>query len=119
MPTRRISLNSSAGTVRRVPRYSRSTVAMMRRARPSRWRAAGFRNGTDLSSERHDGQAVTCDDFIAAPEDANEADCTQFKGCYSQAGTPVVQVDGRDDTASLTFQLRCRQSCPPTPGRTE
>ncbi|MCO5786099.1 aminopeptidase N [Pseudomonas sp. G11-1] len=81
--------------------------------------AEGFRKGTDLYFERHDGQAVTCDDFITALEDANEADFTQFKRWYSQAGTPVLQVDGRYDAASSTFQLLCRQSCPATPGQTE
>ncbi|HIZ50375.1 MAG TPA: aminopeptidase N [Candidatus Pseudomonas excrementavium] len=81
--------------------------------------AEGFRKGTDLYFERHDGQAVTCDDFIAALEDANGVDFTQFKRWYSQAGTPVLQVDGRYDAATSTFQLLCRQSCPATPGQTE
>ena len=81
--------------------------------------AEGFRKGTDLYFERHDGQAVTCDDFIAALEDANGVDFTQFKRWYSQAGTPVLQVDGRYDAATSTFRLLCRQSCPATPGQTE
>ncbi len=81
--------------------------------------AEGFRKGTDLYFERHDGQAVTCDDFIAALEDANGVDFTQFKRWYSQAGTPVLQVEGRYDAATSTFQLLCRQSCPPTPGQAE
>ncbi|MEZ2746471.1 aminopeptidase N [Halopseudomonas bauzanensis] len=81
--------------------------------------AEGFRKGTDLYFDRHDGQAVTCDDFIAALEDANGVDFTQFKRWYSQAGTPVLQVDGRYDAATSTFQLLCRQSCPATPGQTE
>ncbi|MGZ8223671.1 MAG: aminopeptidase N, partial [Methylobacter sp.] len=50
--------------------------------------AEGFRKGSDLYFERHDGQAVTCDDFIKAMEDANGADLTQFRRWYSQAGTP-------------------------------
>ena len=81
--------------------------------------AEGFRKGTDLYFERHDGQAVTCDDFIAALEDANGVDFTQFKRWYSQAGTPVLEVDGEFDASSSTYRLRCRQSCPPTPGQSE
>ena len=81
--------------------------------------ADGFRKGTDLYFERHDGQAVTCDDFIAALEDANGVDFTQFKRWYSQAGTPVLEVQGRYDASTSTYQLHCRQSCPPTPGQAE
>ena len=81
--------------------------------------AEGFRKGTDLYFDRHDGQAVTCDDFIAALEDANGADFSQFKRWYSQAGTPVLQVDSHYDAASATYHLRCRQSCPATPGQPE
>ncbi len=74
---------------------------------------AGFRRGMDLYFERHDGQAVTIDDFVAAMEDANAVDFTQFKRWYSQAGTPVVQVasEYRDGQLSLTLS----QSCPATP----
>ena len=79
----------------------------------------GFRKGSDLYFERHDGQAVTCDDFISALEDANSTDLTQFKRWYSQAGTPVLEVDGHYDAATSSFHLRCRQSCPPTPGQAE
>lgn len=81
--------------------------------------ADGFRKGSDLYFERHDGQAVTCDDFISAMEDANGTDLTQFKRWYSQAGTPVLEVDGHYDAATSSFHLRCRQSCPPTPGQSE
>ncbi|MFN3580637.1 MAG: aminopeptidase N [Pseudomonas sp.] len=79
----------------------------------------GFRKGTDLYFDRHDGQAVTCDDFIKALEDANGADFTQFKRWYSQAGTPRLALEGQYDAATSTFRLLCRQSCPPTPGQTE
>lgn len=81
--------------------------------------AEGFRKGSDLYFERHDGQAVTCDDFISAMEDANGADLAQFKRWYSQAGTPLLEVEGDYDAASATFTLHCRQSCPATPGQTE
>ncbi|MFM1806733.1 MAG: hypothetical protein RL212_992, partial [Pseudomonadota bacterium] len=50
----------------------------------------GFRKGMDLYFKRHDGQAVTCDDFVAAMADANSKDLNQFKRWYSQAGTPKV-----------------------------
>ena len=79
----------------------------------------GFRQGSDLYFERHDGQAVTCDDFIKAMEDANGADRGQFKRWYSQAGTPRLAVDSRYDAAKGTFSLLFRQSCPPTPGQNE
>lgn len=73
----------------------------------------GFRRGMDLYFERHDGQAVTIDDFVAAMADANQVDLTQFKRWYSQAGTPQVNITRQfsGDTLSLTM----RQSCPPTP----
>ena len=57
----------------------------------------GFRRGMDLYFERHDGQAVTCDDFRAAMADANGADLAQFGRWYSQAGTPVVECRGEYD----------------------
>lgn len=80
---------------------------------------AGFRRGTDLYFERHDGQAVTTDDFVAAIEDANEADFSQFKNWYSQAGTPVVTIAQAYDADTQCFRLTVSQSCPPTPGQSE
>ncbi len=59
--------------------------------------ADGFRQGMDLYFERHDGQAVTCDDFRAAMADANGADLEQFERWYSQAGTPLVEASGEWD----------------------
>ncbi|CEG58850.1 aminopeptidase N [Legionella fallonii] len=73
----------------------------------------GFRRGMDLYFERHDGQAVTIDDFVAAMEDANNVDLAQFKLWYSQAGTPVVQVESDYTGGSLTLTMQ--QSCPRTP----
>ena len=73
----------------------------------------GFRRGMDLYFERHDGRAVTIDDFVAAMEDANNRDLTQFKRWYSQAGTPVVAVKTEFKGNKLTLTLK--QSCPPTP----
>lgn len=73
----------------------------------------GFRKGMDLYFERHDGQAVTINDFVAAMEDANQVDFTQFKRWYSQAGTPEVRVESTFSDGCLTLTMR--QSCPPTP----
>ncbi|UVE16463.1 aminopeptidase N [Pseudomonas sp. LS44] len=81
--------------------------------------AEGFRKGTDLYFERHDGQAVTCDDFVKAMEDASGADFTQFKRWYSQAGTPRLAVSEAYDAAANTYSLTFRQSCPATPGQSE
>ncbi|MHA6494446.1 aminopeptidase N [Pseudomonas borbori] len=79
----------------------------------------GFRRGSDLYFERHDGQAVTVDDFVKAMEDANGTDLTQFKRWYSQAGTPRLVVSEAYDGASQTYRLTFRQSCPATPGQSE
>ena len=75
----------------------------------------GFRNGMDLYFQRHDGQAVTTDDFAAAIADANNADLTQFKHWYEKAGTPIVNVKDHWDAVSNTYQLTFTQSCPVTP----
>jgi len=81
--------------------------------------AAGFRRGMDLYFSRHDGQAVTCDDFVRAMEDANDVDLAQFKLWYSQAGTPELNVNGRFDEQAGEYMLTIRQSCPLTPGQPE
>jgi len=78
----------------------------------------GFRKGMDLYFERHDGQAVTCDDFRRAMADANGRDLSLFERWYSQAGTPVVRVETRYDDAAKTYTLTFFQSCPATPGQT-
>ena len=80
---------------------------------------AGFRKGSDLYFERHDGQAVTCDDFIKAMEDANGADLSQFKRWYSQAGTPRLAVSEHYDAQQHTYSLTFAQSCPATPDKVE
>ena len=77
----------------------------------------GFRKGSDLYFERHDGQAVTTEDFISAMEDANGVDLTQFKRWYSQAGTPVLDVTDACDEEKQEYSLTIRQSCPATPGQ--
>ncbi len=77
----------------------------------------GFRRGMDLYFKRHDGHAVTCDDFVAAIADANSRDLTQFKRWYSQAGTPRVAVETRYDESASAFELTLTQSTLPTPGQ--
>ena len=77
----------------------------------------GFRKGMDLYFQRHDGQAVTCDDFLAAMADANGKDLSQFRNWYSQAGTPRVKVEERYDAATRQYHLTLTQSCPPSPGQ--
>ena len=68
----------------------------------------GFRRGMDLYFKRHDGQAVTCDDFVAAIADANGRDLTQFKRWYSQAGTPRVTVDSALRRAGARVRIDAR-----------
>jgi len=77
----------------------------------------GFRQGTDLYFNRHDGQAVTTDDFVKAMEDANDIDLAQFKRWYSQAGTPVLIVKDHYDEFNRTYSLTIKQSCPATPNQ--
>ena len=76
-----------------------------------------FRAGSDLYFERHDGQAVTCEDFVRAMEEAGGVDLTQFRRWYSQAGTPEVSVKGHYDAGQETYTLDVTQSCPDTPGQ--
>jgi len=79
----------------------------------------GFRKGTDLYFSRHDGQAVTTDDFVKAMEDATGFDLALFKLWYTQAGTPELAVTRSYDAHAKTYTLTIKQSCPPTPGQTE
>ena len=80
----------------------------------------GFARGMKLYFERHDGQAVTCDDFAQAIADANPASALaqhlpQFKRWYSQAGTPRLQARGQYNAAERSYTLTLSQSCPATP----
>ncbi|GIZ51360.1 aminopeptidase N [Noviherbaspirillum aridicola] len=79
----------------------------------------GFRKGMDLYFERHDGHAVTCDDFRLAMADANGRDLSQFELWYSQAGTPRVKVETAYDAGQEAFEITLSQSCAPTPGQAE
>jgi len=75
----------------------------------------GFRRGMDLYFERHDGQAVTCDDFRAAMADANDADLDQFERWYRQVGTPTVKVESDYDERAGSLQIRLTQALPDHP----
>ncbi|MFS6937663.1 aminopeptidase N [Neisseria animaloris] len=79
----------------------------------------GFQKGMALYFKRHDGQAVTCDDFRAAMADANGINLDQFALWYSQAGTPVLDVSGRLNEADNTFILNIKQTVPATPDMAE
>lgn len=79
--------------------------------------ARDFRAGTDLYFERHDGQAVTIDDFVVALEDAGGINLGQFKRWYVQSGTPELHITGQYDSQRRLFTVQVRQSCPPTPGQ--
>jgi aminopeptidase N len=81
--------------------------------------AQAFRKGMDLYFERHDGQAVTTDDFVQAMQDASGVDLALFRRWYDQAGTPRLQVRSQYDAAAQTFTLRLSQSTAPTPGQPE
>lgn len=74
-----------------------------------------FREAMDLYFERHDGQAVTTEEFIKAMENASCIDLTQFRRWYKQAGTPLLMVNSDYDAANKTYTLTVKQSCPATP----
>lgn len=78
-----------------------------------------FRKGMDLYFERHDGTAVTCDDFVAAMEDASGVDLGQFRRWYSQAGTPVLKVNTKYDEQNQNYVLDIEQINPQTPDNKE
>lgn len=84
----------------------------------------GFAKGLTLYFQRHDGQAVTCDDFAQAIADANPQSqlagrLEQFKRWYGQAGTPRLKVAAHYDPASGIYNLQLAQTCAPTAGQTD
>jgi len=78
-----------------------------------------FRKGMDLYFQRHDNNAVTIEDFVAAMADASGVDLDRFRAWYHQAGTPEVSVDDAYDAARKQYRLTIRQSTKPTPGQPE
>ena len=78
-----------------------------------------FRKGSVLYFDRHDGQAVTIEEFVRAMEDASGRDLTQFRRWYKQSGTPVLKVRSKHDAEAQTLTLDFEQSCPATPGQNE
>ena len=77
-----------------------------------------FRAGSDLYFAQHDGQAVTCEDFVLAMEEASGIDLGQFRLWYAQAGTPRVKAKLSHDAAVGEAVLTLEQSVPDTPGQT-
>tara|TARA_B100001094_G_C18192400_1_gene808190 strand:+ start:220 stop:2829 length:2610 start_codon:yes stop_codon:yes gene_type:complete len=73
-----------------------------------------FQKGMKLYIQRHDGHAVTCDDFVAAMQDASGVDLTQFKRWYAQAGTPVVTFSDHYDSSKNTYSMTFSQYTPET-----
>jgi aminopeptidase N len=78
-----------------------------------------FREGMDLYFKRHDGQAVTTEEFLSAMEDASQVELTQFRRWYKQAGTPVVTVSEDYDEDKNIFTISFEQTTPATPGQDE
>jgi aminopeptidase N len=74
-----------------------------------------FRQGMDLYFARHDGQAVTCEDFVAAMQDASGTDLAQFRRWYARAGTPLLKAAGSYDAAARRYTLTL--SAKPRPHR--
>ncbi|WP_276783909.1 aminopeptidase N [Thalassolituus oleivorans] len=80
--------------------------------------AEKFRKGSDLYFARHDGQAVTINEFVSAMQDASGIDLTLFKRWYKQAGTPIVSATTKYDAEAKTLSLTLRQHTPDTPKQT-
>ncbi len=76
-----------------------------------------YRKATDLYFNRHDGQAVTCEDFAQCMQDASGIDLTQFRLWYEQAGTPEVEAEGAYDEETKTYTLNLKQTVPATAGQ--
>ncbi len=76
-----------------------------------------FRRGMGLYFARHDGQAVSCDEFVASMADASSTDFSQFMRWYEQAGTPHVHASGHYDMAGKRYVLSLTQSCAPLHGQ--
>jgi aminopeptidase N len=79
--------------------------------------AAAFRKGMDLYFQRCDGSAATVEDFVGNLAEASGRDLSAFLRWYEQAGTPIVEAEGRHDAAAQTYHLHLRQHTPATPGQ--
>lgn len=77
-----------------------------------------FRKATDLYFDRHDGQAVRCEEFVKCMEDASGRDLSQFWLWYEQAGTPEVTFEGHYNESDRTYNVKLKQNVPDTPGQT-
>lgn len=73
-----------------------------------------FQRGMKLYFKRHDGTAATCEDFVAAMEEASGIDLQQFRLWYSQSGTPTLKVSSTYYAASQTYELTVEQHTEPT-----
>ena len=78
-----------------------------------------YRKATDLYFERHDGQAVTTEDFVACMEAVSGRDLAQFKRWYDYAGTPQLEIDGSYDASTQSYTLKLKQQVPDTPGQSD
>lgn len=78
-----------------------------------------FRKGMDLYFARHDGHAVTIEDYLKSMEDVSGRDLSQFGLWYTQAGTPSISIDDDYDAQKKLYTLSVSQTCPPTPGQVE
>ena len=76
-----------------------------------------FRQGSDLYFSRHDGQAVTIEEFVSAMESVSGVDLQQFRLWYKQSGTPIVEVQSSYDAEAQTYSLQFTQRCPDTPSQ--
>ncbi|WP_316675734.1 aminopeptidase N [uncultured Tolumonas sp.] len=78
-----------------------------------------FQAGMKLYVARHDGQAVTCDDFVQAMQDASGIDLTLFRRWYAQSGTPILTVSDEFDALTCTYRLHVKQHTPATADQNE
>ena len=69
-----------------------------------------FRKGTDEYFDRHDGQAVTVEDWVAALTAGSGVDLSNFLTWYNQPGTPKLEAEGHYDAAAQTYTLNFKQS---------
>ncbi|HVH36508.1 MAG TPA: aminopeptidase N [Tahibacter sp.] len=81
--------------------------------------AAAWRRGMDEYFRRHDGEAATVEQFLAALGEPNGVDLSPYLAWYAQAGTPQLQARGDYDTAQRRYRLSLRQHTAPTPGQTQ